>query len=661
MAKLSVIIVNYNVKHFLEQSLYSVYKAGKGLEMEVFVVDNNSVDGSVKMVRERFPHVILIENTINIGFSKANNQAIRQAKGEYVLLLNPDTVLEDQTFTKVIQFMDSYQDAGGLGVKMVNGAGHFLPESKRSIPTPAVAFYKIFGLSAIFSKSRIFSKYHLGYLDKDKIHEVEILSGAFMFLRKSALDKIGLLDESFFMYGEDIDISYRLLKAGYKNYYYPETRIIHYKGASTRKRSVNYVLLFYNAMILFAQKHFSKKNAQAFSIIIKLAIYFRAFIALLSRFLEKVLLPLLDATVIFVGMYFLKDYWQNHNIYKYPIHYPLEYITIVVPLYIFVWLYTIYLSSGYDKPFRLIKLFQGLLIGTSIILVIYGLLSEHHRYSRALILLGALWAFISMTLTRYFLSLINGKEFRLGRTDNLNFLIIGGNNEAKRISEILSVSVIKPSFIGKIGVGEKDADQEGFIGNMNNLKEIVEIHNIDEIIFCAKDVPAHSIIDKMTELQYAHVNFKIALPESLYFIGEHSLKSNMNFHSDLIDVNSINKVNNKRNKRTLDVIISILLLIVSPIAFLFILNKSGFFKNIFYVLIGCKSWVGYYNFETDHSKYSIKKGVLSFADVFIPSPVSNQKIDNQMIDKINMLYAKEYKIMNDISIILKGFKNLGRI
>ena len=224
--KLSVVIVNYNVKYFLEQCLHSVRRAAENLQMEVFVVDNNSVDGSVKMVSEKFPEVILIENKDNTGFSKANNQAIKLSTGEYVLLLNPDTVVESDTFSKILNFMDSHPDAGGLGVKMIDGKGNFLPESKRGLPTPSVAFYKIFGLSKFFPKSRVFGKYHLGFLDKDQVNPVEILSGAFMLLRKSVLDKTGLLDETFFMYGEDIDLSYRITKAGYKNIYFPETTII---------------------------------------------------------------------------------------------------------------------------------------------------------------------------------------------------------------------------------------------------------------------------------------------------------------------------------------------------------------------------------------------------------------------------------------------------
>ncbi|MFN5885605.1 MAG: glycosyltransferase family 2 protein, partial [Bacteroidota bacterium] len=200
--KLSVVIVNYNVRYFLEQALYAVRKASIGIESEILVVDNHSADGSCEMVRRTFAEVRLIENKENVGFSKANNQAIRESKGEYVLLLNPDTVVEEDCFRKVLQFMDQTPDAGAAGVKMIDGKGHFLPESKRGLPTPEVAFYKMFGLSSVFPKSKRFGSYHLGYLNNDAINSVDVLAGAFMMLRKSVLDKIGLLDEDYFMYGE---------------------------------------------------------------------------------------------------------------------------------------------------------------------------------------------------------------------------------------------------------------------------------------------------------------------------------------------------------------------------------------------------------------------------------------------------------------------------
>ena len=210
--KLSVVIVNYNVEYFLEQCLYSVRRAMQGIEGEVFVVDNNSVDGSLRMLAQKFPEVKVIANKENVGFSRANNQAIRISTGEYVLLLNPDTVVEDDTFSKCIAFMDSHPDAGGLGVKMVDGKGQFLPESKRGLPTPATAFYKMFGLCKLFPHSKRFAHYYMGHLSNDETNEVEILAGAFMLMRKETLDKVGLLDETFFMYGEDIDHHARRLQ-----------------------------------------------------------------------------------------------------------------------------------------------------------------------------------------------------------------------------------------------------------------------------------------------------------------------------------------------------------------------------------------------------------------------------------------------------------------
>jgi len=278
--KLSVIIVNYNVKYFLEQCLRSVLKASRDVETEIFVVDNNSSDDSVAYLTPLFPEVTFISNKNNPGFSKANNQAIELAQGEYILLLNPDTVVGGDTFSEICRFMDEHPDAGALGVKMIDGYGNFLPESKRGFPSPWNSFCKIFGLSRIFPKSSIFAEYHLRYLDENKIHEVAILAGAFMLLRKSVLNKIGLLDDTFFMYGEDIDLSYRIALGGYKNYYLP-VPIIHYKGESTKK-DIKYVKTFYRAMIIFFNKHYPNYG-KLYAVFIYLAIYIRASVDALSK------------------------------------------------------------------------------------------------------------------------------------------------------------------------------------------------------------------------------------------------------------------------------------------------------------------------------------------------------------------------------------------
>jgi O-antigen biosynthesis protein len=281
--KLSVIIVSYNVRNFLEECLYSVIRAASGIETEVFVVDNNSSDGSAEMVTRSFPEITLIANTTNPGFSRANNQAITHAKGEYILFLNPDTLVREETFRVCMDFMESHPGAGAMGVKMINGKERYLPESKRAVPSPLVAFYKISGLTAIFPRSKRFGRYYLGHLDKDSTHRIEVLTGAFFFTRREVLDRSGWFDEDFFMYGEDIDLSCRILRNGYSIWYHPATSIIHYKGESTRKSTINYVLIFYRAMIIYTKKYYSSPGASMLLFILHSAIWFRASLSIFKR------------------------------------------------------------------------------------------------------------------------------------------------------------------------------------------------------------------------------------------------------------------------------------------------------------------------------------------------------------------------------------------
>ena len=282
---LSVVIVNYNVKYLLEQCLLSVRRAVQGIPAEIFVVDNASTDGSVAYLQERFAEVRFIANGTNPGFSRANNQAIRLSRGRYVLLLNPDTVVGEEVFHRLLDFAGRHPDAGGIGVKMLNGQGQFLPESKRCFPSTWVSFCKIFGLSRLFPRSRFFARYTLPFLDAGTVHGVEVLSGAFMLLRREALDRCGLLDEAFFMYGEDIDLSYRLVLGGYRNYYVPE-RILHYKGESTRHSDLKYIRAFYGAMLIFYRKYYGRSGWLA-SWFIKGAIRFKEGMAVISRRRKK--------------------------------------------------------------------------------------------------------------------------------------------------------------------------------------------------------------------------------------------------------------------------------------------------------------------------------------------------------------------------------------
>ena len=274
--KLSVVIVSYNVRDYLENCLQSVSRALEGIEGEVFVVDNHSDDDSVEAVRSQYPWVRLIENQENMGFSRANNIAIREARGEYVLLLNPDTIVEKSTLREVLRFMEEHPKAGGAGVMMHNADGSLAPESRRALPTPWVSCLKMLG----FTK-----RYYMSHLPWDQPSRIEVISGAFCFLRKKALDEVGLLDEDFFMYGEDIDLSYRLMKGGWENWYLPYP-ITHFKGKSTQKSDYRYVHIFYKAMLIFFRKHYSHLSL-FYALPVKMAIYFRAAIALTDILRKK--------------------------------------------------------------------------------------------------------------------------------------------------------------------------------------------------------------------------------------------------------------------------------------------------------------------------------------------------------------------------------------
>ncbi|MCD8202252.1 MAG: glycosyltransferase family 2 protein [Prevotella sp.] len=284
--KLSIIIVSYNVKNYLQQCLDSVQRAIDGIDAKIIIVDNHSKDNTVECIRKNHKNIKIISCKHNYGFAHANNMAIGKAKSEYVLLINPDTFVGENTIKECLEFMDAHENAGGLGVRMLKCDGSSALESRRGLPSPMVSFYKMCGLCAKFPTSKRFGKYYMGYLPWDEPEQIEVISGAFIMLRREALNKVGLLDEDFFMYGEDIDLSFRLLKSGYENWYLP-TKILHYKGESTQKSSFRYVHVFYQAMIIFFRKHYGHLSFWI-NIPIKTAIYVKAFFALMKIWSEQI-------------------------------------------------------------------------------------------------------------------------------------------------------------------------------------------------------------------------------------------------------------------------------------------------------------------------------------------------------------------------------------
>ena len=647
MIDLSIVIVNYNVSYFLEQCLHSVFKAQGKINLEVFVVDNDSVDGSVEMVRSKFPAVRLIANEKNVGFSSANNQAIRQSNGRYILLLNPDTLVEEDTFQKSIRFMDEHPEAGGLGVKMIDGRGRFLAESKRGLPTPTVAFYKIFGFSALFPKSKIFGQYHLGFLSKDDIHEVPVLSGAFMLMRKECLDKVGLLDESFFMYGEDIDLSYRITQGGFKNYYFPKTRIIHYKGESTKKSSVNYVIVFYKAMLIFAKKHFSSRLAKIYSYFINIAVYLRASVALFMRFFRTMAVPAIEALLIFSVLVLLKEWYQALS----GINYQNNIVYFAFLFYTISWMYSVYLSGGYDRNARLIKIWRGVALGSVFILAVYALLPESLRFSRALILLGTASTLFIYSAIRLILSSIGLKRYKLGKGQPAQIGIIGSEKEFSRIRKLVEESsLIKNKFFHiPLREGNHVHSQQ-----LNRFREVIKVYGLNTVIFSGQDLSSQEIIGLMADVTSPSVDFKIAPPESLYIIGSNTIDKGGELF--IMDINAINKPQNRRKKRVFDFIMALLLLVTLPLNLWIVSKKAGYIKNIFSVIFSSKTWVAYSGKDSDQLGLPrLKAGVLGPLD-----RLRRIKNPEQTASRLNTIYARDYSLRNDLNILFYGFRNLGR-
>ena len=645
---LSIIIVNYNVKYFLQQCLSSVFRSdrelsgGDRLELDVWVVDNDSVDGSVEMVRSEFPQVHVIANHENVGFAKANNMALALTNEKekdaaapeishfsnthFYLLLNPDTIVESDTFVKCSEFMAKHDDCGGLCVKMVDGEGRYLKESKRGFPTPQASFYKISGLIRLFPHSRCVAAYYMGHLDEDSVNEIEIMPGAFLMFRKEVYDKIGGLDESYFMYGEDIDFSWRIKLAGWKNYYLPTTHIIHYKGESTKKGSMNYVYTFYNAMSIFVKRYFSGRNAKLFNMLLQAAIWLRAGVAWLQRVAKQIAVPLADFAAAYGGFVLLKQLWatwwaDNIN------YYPPQYTTLVIPLYILTMMLCSWLQGGYDKPVRLNRIVRGMAFGLVLLLAFYSLLDESQRYSRMLLLGGSMWTLLSTLLIRLLLDATGVKGYAMRSRKRGGTLIIGSAAESRRVAGMYGEC--------KPGVEVHTTDDL----SLQHLQDLVRIEHLEEVIFCGRDIELQRIIDLMAHLRTTGVQYRIAPAEGDYIIGAGGILSAEELY--IADLDTVSTATSRRNKRLLDMGIALLTLILSPILFWFQKRKKNYFADSLNVLVGRRTWVGYTN----------RKGIFSPADI-------NSNTSPELAERLMLRYMRHYRPANDLTIILRNWNRI---
>ncbi|MBI1780647.1 MAG: glycosyltransferase [Sphingobacteriales bacterium] len=626
---ISIIIVNYNVKYFLEQCLCSVQKALSNVKGEIIVIDNSSGDGSMQYLPPKFPSVNFIRNDKNLGFGKACNQGLAIAKGKHILFLNPDTLVPE--------------DAGTLGIRMLDRSGNFLKESKRAFPSPQTSFYKLTGLAKLFPKSKTFGRYHLGYLNEQKNHVIDVLAGAYMLVSKEVLDKIGGFDEVFFMYGEDVDLSYRIQKGGYNIYYFAESSIIHFKGESTRKGSLNYVKMFYQAMSVFVKKHYGSQKAGLFNFFIQSAIWFRAFVSSIGHFIKWVGLPVIDALVILFSFWTVKMIWEGYI--RPEVIYQERLIIAVFPMFTIIYLFIAYYTGLYNKYFKQGNLNRSAFTATLTVLAIYSLLPESLRFSRGIILFGSVLAFLLLSLIRKLMASWELIETADG-LQQTKTLIVCGAEEVNEINQLLVTAGKEQQVFGRISIEENEANA---IGNINRLPAIAKELSIKEIIFGEGALSNKKIIELVQQLK---LRYKFHAKNSGSIISSDS-KDEAGDYLAMEKTFVLAQPISRRNKKLWDEIYCLLFLISFPIHFIFQKKPLSFFKNVLAVFTGKKTWVSY-NY---HQKLlpPLSEGILTPTGL----PKSLNHLPQNSLEKIDYWYAKDYSLSNDISLIWKNYKYLG--
>jgi O-antigen biosynthesis protein len=638
VSTLSVIIVNYNVKHFIEQCISSVLAASTQISTQIIVVDNASADDSVAYLQAQFGNKIeLIANQQNVGFAKANNQALALATGTYILYLNPDTLVGEDCFTKCIAQMEANKNIGALGVHLIDGTGNYLPESKRGFPSFETAFYKITGINKLFSQSQRFNKYYMGHVPEFTSSVVDTLVGCFMLMPTSLAKQVGGFDEDYFMYGEDIDLSYKVQKAGKDNYYYADVSVIHFKGESTKKGSINYVKMFYEAMIIFAKKHLTNDGKSAYIPLIKLAIAARAVLSLLTRLLGKIFLPIVDALLMLFVLLQTKNYWLTYI--KPDTVYTGSLIAFFFTAYILIWVLCLFLNGAYDKPLQKNKVLQGMLIGAVITVAIYGLVPEQQRFSRGITVVGASLSALLLWLLRWLISFRHQKS-----NTNLGKQMLTVSSTAEQQSSILSI--LQKLHLQQDVIGNVSADnvlRQSDLGVFNDLQKVLKVQNVQEVIFANKDLGYARMIETMRTLG-SSCRYKMYAEGATSIIGSNSKNTAGDLYA-LDEHFAIATAAGRRSKRTFDVLSAIFLLLLFPILFWISKHKKAYLKVVL-ILLGKLTWCTYANEQLVSKLPRIKNGVLPI--------VESVGLTENNLHMLNVRYARNYNFLLDFKCVVKA-------
>lgn len=653
---LSIIIVNYNVKEFLQNLLNSIEKASNNYSTEIFIVDNASDDGSVKLIREKYPSINLIANEENVGFGKANNQALRNANGKYIMMINPDTIIGEDTIDKMIGFFEMNPEAGLAGCKILNPDGSLQLACRRSFPGPWTSFCKVTGLSNLFPKSKLFARYNLTYLNENQSYEVDAVSGSFMMMKKEVYEKVGGFDEEFFMYGEDLDLSYRIKKAGHKVYYVHNTQIIHYKGESTRRSSIDETRLFYDAMHLFVKKHLSG------SFLVELILQSAIAVTKTFVFIGKIKLALFSAILDFIffdiclflaaGFYVQNSNWIGFQ----PAHLLIIYS---VPALIHVMIGTL---SGLYRRDNLSVLRN--IISVSISFVALSSLTfffKEFAYSRALVIILYMLLLCSTVVWRIFLKLF----FEIGiQKDDMNksrTLVVGISEPAIKVAEKLRKKRTDlHSIIGLIGLSYADIGKTiglfNVVGSIENIIKVMREYKINEIIFCSEELNYVKMMEIVSQCQSESIDFKISGSDLNFVVGKTAVS--MLDEIPLIGVHyNISNPLMRIIKRLFDLCIGLIVLFfIYPFIYFYLkLSKTTsdfktFIKGIPSVVTGKISFVGPKKINPGEINVLGKQGLTGFWYIENNTEIESEKLD--------FYYAKNQNIWLDLEILGRSLNKM---
>ena len=653
----SVIIVNYNVRDFLHQSLLSLQKALKGIRSEIFVVDNASDDGSAEMVRRRFPRIRLIANTANLGFAKANNIAIKKARGKFLLLINPDTIVQEDTIRVMVDFLQSHPDVGLAGCKILNPDGSFQPACRRGFPTPWVAFTKIFGLSIVFPKSKLFGKYNLTYLNTEETYPVDAVSGSFMMVRKEICEHVGGLDESYFMYGEDLDWCYRIREAGWRIYYVHSTQIIHYKGESTRRSSLDEIRTFYNAMHLFVEKHF--RSSRLFNIILRLSIGVVSFAAFINSALRPMKIALFDFISVTISLLIAEMLWRG-ELFRYPAY--AYSIVFTIPAIIVIG--CLYAAGVYTQRRMSISRSLGAIILAYVFISALTAFFKHYAFSRMIVAISGILSMVFIPGWRLIFRLLRKTSaYGRGTLFGKRTLIVGTDMDAVGLHQKLRARIGEGyEVVGFVGTTHEKIGEMlngvQVLGSIDNVGKIIKEHKISDVIFSPKALSYGQILSVISRSREQIVNFHLVPTTMEVIVGKASVDSLDDLPLVQITYN-IDKPSHVFTKRIFDIILSGLLLItVYPIFRLSSTitkrKQNEFLAGLPRVFHGTMSFVGTHVQEA-------RKPTQSGDLLFLGKPglsglvqlQQGRALSEDELTQYDLYYARNQGVLLDLEILIK--------